>query len=321
MRHTYSFIALAMVTAGCATSSVGPSGSELTPATSSSTDATSAILCRAESPRLSFTLRLVDCENHWVALPKRRGDDAYGYGYVYLDPERGFTLHMGGRFTLDAQEQYHKLSDFLAEGRMMRIRLGGQPTLPTVAALSKPALTQLGLPEQPEWVKLYEDKSDQITRKIRRGRAYNAIGDPERALAYLEPTYREKPQAPGLAFELAYAYNALNRFDSAIAVLTTMTGRNPKDPYLCRELAFSYLMTKKFKEAVVQYPSCIALSTGGQLELKADMAFNLARAYSELGDKENCEQWLAKAEEWAPQGSRMYDLFKQERASIRPCAL
>jgi hypothetical protein len=46
-----------------------------------------------------------------------------------------------------------------------------------VAPLSKEALTQLGLPEKPEWMMFYEDKSDAVTRKVNRGRAYNSIGD------------------------------------------------------------------------------------------------------------------------------------------------
>lgn len=346
MRQVYSLIALAMVMVGCAASSGGSGRSETTSATSSSTGAPVTTLCRAETPHLSFTLRMVDCENHWVALPKKSGDDAYGYGYVYLDPEQGFTLHVGGRFTIDAHEQYHKVSDLLAdEKKRLIIRLntqgvGGPPQImgggefvtvlerpgsrasfPPVAPLSKAALTQLGLPERPEWMKFYEDKSDAVTRKVHRGRAYNLIGDSERALAYLEPTYKEKPQAQWLAFELAYAYNALKRFDQTITVLTSEVERNPKDPHLCRELAFSYLQTKKFKEAVAQYPSCIALSEGGDLALKSEMAFNLARAYGQLGDKENCQQWISKAKEWAPQGSPLYGLFKQQPASIQPCAL
>jgi hypothetical protein len=68
---------------------------------------------------------MVDCENHWVVLPKTPGEDSYGYGYVYLDPEAGFTLRWGGRFTLDAQEQYRKVSERFAGKERLIIRLGG----------------------------------------------------------------------------------------------------------------------------------------------------------------------------------------------------
>src|SRR4030095_15638647 len=126
------------------------------PATPSSTGATSTILCRADTPHLSFTLRMVDCENHWVALPKRPGEDAYGYGYVYLDPEVGFTLHVGGRFTIDAQDQYRTVSGPDTKVLLVRLR-GPAAAFPPVAPLPKAALTQLGLPENPEWMKFYED--------------------------------------------------------------------------------------------------------------------------------------------------------------------
>jgi Tetratricopeptide repeat len=257
MWQVYSLIALAMVLAGCATRLGGSGSPGSTQATSSSTGVTSTTSCRADTPDLSFNFRMVDCENQWVALPKKPGEDSYGYGYVYLDPGAGFTLHWGGSFTLDAQEKYHKVPD-RSDGKERRIiRLGGYGVaapLPKVAPLSKEALTQLGLPERPDWMKYYEDRSDAVSRKVHRGRAYNLIGEPERALAYLEPAYKERADAQGLAFELAYAYNALKRYDQASTVLTSAVARNPKDPHLCRELAFTYLHTKKFKEAVEQYP-------------------------------------------------------------------
>jgi len=324
MWQVYSLIALAMVLAGCATRLGGSGSPGSTQATSSSTGVTSTTSCRADTPDLSFNFRMVDCENQWVALPKKPGEDSYGYGYVYLDPGAGFTLHWGGSFTLDAQEKYHKVPD-RSDGKERRIiRLGGYGVaapLPKVAPLSKEALTQLGLPERPDWMKYYEDRSDAVSRKVHRGRAYNLIGEPERALAYLEPAYKERADAQGLAFELAYAYNALKRYDQASTVLTSAVARNPKDPHLCRELAFTYLHTKKFKEAVEQYPYCISISEGGDLARKSEMAFNLAWAYYQLRDKENCQQWLSKAKEWAPQGSPIYGFFKQQPESMQACAL
>jgi tetratricopeptide (TPR) repeat protein len=214
-------------------------------------------------PPLSFTVRMVDCENHWVALPPTPGEVSYGYGYVYLDPEAGFTLRWGGRFTLEDQEHYRKVSERFAGKERLIIRLGGQGVaapLPNVAPLPAAARTQLGLPEKPDWMMLYEDTSDAVTRQVNRGRAYNAIGDPERALTYLEPAYQEKAQAKGLACELAYAYNALQRFDQAITVLTSAVQRNPRDAYVCSELGFSYLHARKLQEAIEQYLHCLAIS-------------------------------------------------------------
>jgi tetratricopeptide (TPR) repeat protein len=267
---------------------------------------------------------MVDCENHWVALPPTPGEGSYGYGYVYLDPEAGFTLRWGGRFTLEAHEHYRKVSERFAGQERLIIRLGGQGVaapLPNVAPLSDAARTQLGLPEKPGWMIFYEDTSDAVTRQVNRGRAYNAIGDPERALTYLEPAYQKKAQAKGLAFELTYAYNALQRFDQAITVLTSAVQRDPRDAYVCSELGFSYLHARKSQEAIAQYLHCLAISHDANVVRKSEMAFNLAQAYAHVGDKEQCQQWRAKAQEWAPQGSPLSGYFTQHPDSMQACAL
>ena len=70
MLQVYALMALAMVMVGCAPTLGGSGKVKPTQETSTSTNATSMTPCRADTPALSFTLRMVDCENHWVALPK-----------------------------------------------------------------------------------------------------------------------------------------------------------------------------------------------------------------------------------------------------------
>ena len=258
---------------------------------------------------LSYDVHMSDCEKRWVALYHKAADPDYTYGFVYIDPQAGFTLHYFGRFTIDADANYHAEPNPLPPDKYsLKIRLDQN----AIAALLPPrALGQLALPEKPEWLKYYEDKTDPGTHKVNWGFFYNGIGDSQRAIDFLESAYREKPGAPRVVFELAYAYNALGRPEDAIRVSTDEFRKKPKDELLCREMAFAYLHLKSYKEATKQYQSCIALcddSETGTAE-KSELAMNLSSAYERLGDMQNRDAWLDKAKGWAPKGSPVYKHF------------
>jgi len=116
----------------------------------------------------------------------------------------------GGHFTIDSNGDYHEATNSLPANKFnLKIRLQGQNG---IAALLPPrALAQVGLPEKPDWLNFYEDKADSVTHKVSWGFFYNDIGDPRRAIDYLESAYSEKPDAPRVVFELTFAYNALGR--------------------------------------------------------------------------------------------------------------
>ena len=56
---------------------------------------------------LTYDVHMSDCENRWVALYHKPEDPNYTYGFVYIDPQAGFTLHFFGRFTVDMDGNYH----------------------------------------------------------------------------------------------------------------------------------------------------------------------------------------------------------------------
>ena len=258
---------------------------------------------------LSYNAHMSDCEDHWVALYHKADDPDYTYGFVYIDPQAGFTLHYVGRFTIDAGGNYHVAPNPIpADKFSLKIRLEQNG----IAALLPPrALTQLQLPQKPDWLKYYEDHADPITHKVNWGFFYNAIGDSRRAVDFLEAAYREKPDASRVVFELAYAYNALERPADAIRVSKDEFRKKPKDELLCREMAFAYLHLKSYKEATEQYQSCIALcddSEDGRGE-KSELALNLSAAFEGLGDTRNRDAWLGKAKGWAPKGSPVFKYF------------
>jgi tetratricopeptide (TPR) repeat protein len=262
-----------------------------------------------KSPTLRYDLHMSDCENRWIALYHMPQDSDYTYGFVYIDPEAGFTVQYGGRFTIDADGKYRLAPNPIPPDKMnLKIRLDQNG----IAALLPPeALTELGLPEKPDWLKSYEDKGDPVTHKVNWGYFYNGIGDSRRALDYLESAYKERPDAPRVVFELTYAYNATGRPEDAIRVAKSEFTKNPKDELLCREIAFSYLRLKSYRDATGQYQACIALcddSESGMAE-KSELALNLSAAYGALSDTSNRDAWLEKAKNWAPKGSAVYKHF------------
>jgi tetratricopeptide (TPR) repeat protein len=258
---------------------------------------------------LSYDVHMSDCENRWVALYHKADDPDYTYGFVYIDPQAGFTLHYFGRFTIDADASYHAAPNPLPPDKYsLKIRLDQNGV---AALLPLKALPQLGLPEKPDWLKSYEDKADPITHKVNWGYFYNSIGDSGRAVEYLESAYNKRPDAPRVVFELTYAYNAIGRPGDAIRVAKSEFTKNPKDELLCREMAFAYLRLKSYKDATDQYQACIALcadSESGMAE-KSELAMNLSAAYEALSDTTNRDAWLEKAKSWAPKGSAVYRHF------------
>jgi tetratricopeptide (TPR) repeat protein len=265
-----------------------------------------------QSVALSYDSHMSDYENRWVALYHKPDDSNYTYGFVYIDPQAGFTLHIAGSFTIDSEGKYHPVSNPLASDQyVVKIRLDGNGV---AAALPPDALAQLGLPEKPDWLKSYEDKADPVTHKVNWGSFYNGIGDSRRAIDYLESAYKERPDTPKLMFELAYAYNALGRPEDAIRVSKPEFAKNPKEELLCREMAFAYVGLKRYKEAAKQYEACIALCGNSESERaeKSELAMNLSSAYAALNDTTDRDAWLEKAKRWAPKASPVYKRFHPE---------
>jgi hypothetical protein len=258
---------------------------------------------------LTYDVHMSDCEDRWVALYHKPEDHDYTYGFVYIDPQAGFTLHFFGRFTIDTDGNYHAAPNPLPPDKFsLKIRLDQNG----IAALLPPrGLAQLGLPGKPDWLNSYEDKADSVTHKVSWGSFYNGIGDSRRAIDYLEPAYKERPDAPKLVLELVYAYNALERPEDAIRLSKSEFAKNPKDELLCRETAFAYLRLKSYKEAATQYQACIALcgDSESQMAEKSELAMNLSSTYKALADTPNSEAWLERAKRWAPKGSPVYRYF------------
>ncbi len=77
-----------------------------------------------KSAGLIYDAHMSDCENRWVALYHKPEDSDYTYGFVYIDPQAGFTLHYVGRFTIDNDGNYHVAPNPLPPDKLsLKIRL------------------------------------------------------------------------------------------------------------------------------------------------------------------------------------------------------
>lgn len=263
----------------------------------------------AEEP-LSFSSRFTECVNHWVVLQNKNGEKDYSFGFIYIDEQAGFTYHAGGRFSLDDSGHFIKIADEIFDKKAsfkMRLVHNG-----IAALLPNEAINQLGLPEKPDWLKIYDDGSNSPYYRMHMGFWFNALGDYKRALVVLESAYKDQPEIDGLEFELAFAYNALEQFDKAIPILSNALKRDPLNFFLGSEIAYANYKTGKYQEAIDLYLKFIDICPDVQMELKSQMAINLAGAYSKMGLNEEYKKWLEQAKKWAPEGSSLSQYFKQD---------
>src|SRR5579863_6944032 len=73
---------------------------------------------------LDYSLHMSDCENRWVALSREAGETNYTYGFVYIDPQAGFTLQYGGLFSIDSGGGFHPEKGPITPDKMnLKIRL------------------------------------------------------------------------------------------------------------------------------------------------------------------------------------------------------
>jgi len=256
---------------------------------------------------LKFDNRFTNCELKWVVLPLRDTSKRYYYGFIYIDLVAGFTMDVKGFFTVDADGHYIADTSLTKNG-LFKSRLGANTV--NVALLPPKHFKELNIQARPKWVDLYyRGRSDTSTfYNYRMGFNYNAAGDSQTALKYLDKAYKANPHYKGLEFEVAYAYNALNRPDDAIALLESAVKYDPKNIMFYRELGYAYMNKKDYDKAIALYKQGINLYPDAQSanEPKAEMAFNLASVYHKMGKDDNYKEWVVKAKGWSLPNSDVY---------------
>jgi len=269
-----------------------------------------------------FEQRATRFENRWVVL---QADDAaapYRIAFVYVDPTAGFTLNLAGQARFDAGAANWVRLPWELDGKAhVIVRIDGRRNY-HVAPLSRTAVAQLGLPEQPDWLTYYEDKRDAVTHLLAWGTFYNHVGEVDLAVGFLEDARKKDPGASGLGFELGYAYNALERYEKALEVLVPAAAAEPDQALLHGEVAYAFSKLGRPPEAIAAFLRAIPLCKDFQAMSKAEFAYNLAFQYQQLGALKERDAWVEKARAWAPEGSALRERLgpppKPEPAAPKP---
>lgn len=259
---------------------------------------------------LQFNTRASRSINQWAVFPKG-ANNKYPYGFIYVDEMAGFTFQLTGNFSINPNGTYAVDTAMRAKLRvsMYKVRLG--PNTRLIAIVPKTHYADLGISGDPDWVKIYNNYTDTLAHNVALGKHLNTMNDCDYALTYLLKTYKVKPNAVGLEFELAYAYNVLNRFDDAANVLIPAIKNNDKDIFLYKELGYSYLGKSDLDKAISTYKQGIAACGDTHPTEKAEMAINLGRSYHFQKNDEQYKEWLTKAKQWAPVNSNEYKQLVQ----------
>jgi tetratricopeptide (TPR) repeat protein len=254
---------------------------------------------------LKFNQRFTKCELKWVVMPRKDTSSNYFYGFIYLDEQAGFTFDLKGSFIIDKEGHYNGDTS-ISKNRMLKYRLG--PNTTNVALLPSQHFSELHTQARPKWVDIYYTGIDtaSVYHNYRMGFNFNAAGDSETALTYLNKAHSLDPHYKGVEFEMAYAYNALNQPEKAIAILETAVKNDPSNVLLYKELGFAYSHNKMYDKAITYFKQGIDISPGIQNANKAEMAFNLANVYKSTGNDTEFKNWMTKAKDWALPNSDLY---------------
>jgi tetratricopeptide (TPR) repeat protein len=254
-----------------------------------------------------FDQRYTQCERKWVVLLKRDTAQGYTYGMVYLDAQAGFTFFVQGHFKIDRQGHYIVDTAFL-KNTSIRARLSRNTS--KMAILPPACFVRLNIKPQPDWLKVYYNYTDTLAHNFRWGFIYNDLEQCDTALVYLNRVYAVQPHYKGLEFEMIFAHNALGDYDGAIKVIEAALEADPMNVLFYRELGYAYMKLKNSNKAIIDYKKGITLcTTDAQMDIKAEMAINLAEVYKSGGDDDNFKTWGKRAKTWAKPGGQIYQFI------------
>lgn len=258
---------------------------------------------------LKFDTPYYDAVNTWVALPAKKTDTVHYYGFIYLDQHAGFTFEMGNTFKITENNEF--IAQKPEETNSMKYRI--QSNWTNVAIIPEKKLSEMNLPAQPKWLKVYTQNANKVSYLKDIGYFYNHVGASHQALKPLLKAYKKEPHYKGLEFELAFAYNALNKFDEAVPVLEKAIKHQPKDAFFHRELGFAFIHTNQLEKAEKAYRKGIEVSKRN--DIKAEMAINMTQSYFKIRNRKKFDEWAKITRKYAPdnsQFSQYIDMFEKE---------
>jgi len=234
--------------------------------------------------KLNFEKRFVESEDKWVAFQKNK-DNAYAFGFIYIDSEAGLTLNFEGTFEISSDGKFIRMEQDSLFNMKMRL----QPNNVLVAFIPESKFSELKIDTIPEWLKYYKKDENSIERLYRWGYLYNSWRECEKALTFLEKANKINPKFKGLAVELAYSYNCTNRFDNAASILEEELRTNNSDAYVSKEYIYTFSKNGKIDKAIKQYKT--AKKTIKDKTYDVENCFNIMQYFYVQGDKKNFNIW------------------------------
>jgi tetratricopeptide (TPR) repeat protein len=239
-------------------------------------------VCYAQE--LKFDQNFYTAADKWVAFNKKPTDSTYSFGFIYIDPQAGFTFDLAASFVV-TPEGLKKIDR--ESPNSVKFRLDANTS--DVHLLTDQQLAQLGLPAKPEWLRFYKTGEGSIGYLHQMGFHYNHVGGSDYALIPLLKAYEKEPHFKGLEFELGYAYNATRQYEKAREILEKAIAHDPANFWFYRELGFSYKFLKNIEKAESIYKTGIS-KTDNKAQI-AEMAINMTQSYFDLRNKTKFAEW------------------------------
>jgi tetratricopeptide (TPR) repeat protein len=251
---------------------------------------------------LTFNKQFTESNNKWVAI-KTEQDSVFKFGFIYMDPTAGLTIHDAGAF-------WAKNNKFIPSKRpeyqMVKVRLDGKQNI--VAWIPTGRLKELDVKETPDWLKAYSADTTSASYLFRWAFTYNAANQIDKALYYLDRVKKIDPNYHGLEYEYIYAYNATKQFDKAIVLLNGALKKDPNSENFLKELLFAYVHSGKMDKAEDTYKTAVAVSG---INEKAEMALNILSSYLMQKNKEKAKIWIDDIQTWYPAQNPNYGNFQK----------
>jgi tetratricopeptide (TPR) repeat protein len=240
----------------------------------------------SESESLKFEQRIADCENKWFGA--EGADGKVLLGYVYVDPNAGFTFEHYG-YLDDSRGDLHAIKSDLYDKARVITKIG--QNFPA-SCLTESQATALGLPSPPKSMEFYKDDRPPAEHHARWAYFYNHIGASDIALEHVSKAIAAGNSSVDLAFEHAYALNALGRFDETISLLSPIVASNTKTNDLIAELAYAYLAQGEYQKSIGLYTLAIDYDQKHPSHRRWEFARNIAAAYEQLGEIKQRDHWI-----------------------------
>ena len=254
---------------------------------------------------LQFNKPYSRCENRWVAIPLISTRGQYAYGFMYIDPEVGFTFSHEGYFKLNPNGTLAKINTAARNLRFVDPRRDARQML---AVITTDRYAQLGIPPgMPTWTKVYNSYADTAAHYSKWAKFYNQANDHEYAIKYMLKAYRLQPHNPNIAGQMAGMLQGLKNDAGEEQILVNALKTNPNDPILRAELGYLIIRQGDYQYGIVCLTDAVKLCGPADTDLKAQLALNLAIACKSNKDLPGFRLWINNAIHWAGRNTDTYN--------------